>query len=253
MSCWYEIHRDAGPRRLPIGEVRHLLSYGQVSITLVDPPAENLPIVWIWRTGGTFGSQSSEAANDRQRIPRSTRDPMPVLDRGTTGGWIPLWLCPGCGRRARVLVNPLMNWLPEAEHLLRPHWPSTWRCLICSRYRYPCQRRPGAQRGQGKPPSWHYDAHMAAAERVRQAMDRPQRLTWERRMALESLAMAHHRLAIDALGQAIPSRPGGLPPAVIEQAWETIRRHRWAMRQTSWHRAGKPRPGPEARAAQQHG
>ncbi len=140
MSCWYEIDRDAGPRRLPIGEVRHLLSHGQSSITLQEPPAANLPIVWIWRSGGTFGSQSSAAANQRQRLPRSMREPMPTLDRGAIGGWMPLWLCPCCGRRARVLVNTLMNWLPEVDHILQPHWPHTWRCLKCARYRYPsCQ------------------------------------------------------------------------------------------------------------------
>ena len=54
MSCWYEIDLDAGPRRLPIGEVRHLLSPGQTSLSLEDPPAADLPIVWLWRSGGTF-------------------------------------------------------------------------------------------------------------------------------------------------------------------------------------------------------
>lgn len=248
MSCWFEIDRNAGPRRLPIGEVRHLLSHGQDSITLLDPAAANLPIVWIWRTGGTFGSQSSAAANQRQRLPRSVRDPMPAFDRGTTGGWMPLWSCPCCGRRARVLANPLMNWLPGVEDVLRPHWPNTWRCLKCARYRYPSQRRPGAHLGQRKPPGWHYAAHMAAADKAWEAMETPHRLAWERRMALESLAMAHHRLAINALAHAIPSRPSGLPSAVIEEAWETIRQHRWATRQTSWHRGGKPRLGPVGRA-----
>ena len=251
MSCWYEIDRDAGPRRLPIGEVRHLLSHGQSSITLQEPPAANLPIVWLWRTGGTFGSQSSAAANQRQRLPRSMREPMPTLDRGATGGWMPLWLCPCCGRRARVLVNPLMNWLPAFAHILQTHWPHTWRCLRCARYRYPSQRRPGAHIGHCKPPSWHYAAHSAAGDKALEALETPQRLTWERRMALESLAMAHHRLAISALGHAIPSRPGGLSPSAIQEAWDAIRRHRWAMRQTSWHRGGQPRPGPEVRAERQ--
>jgi hypothetical protein len=72
-------------------------------------------------------------------------------------------------------------------------------------------------------------------------------------MALESLEIAHHRLSMNALGQAIPSCSAGLPTSVIEQALEAIRRHRWAMRQSGWHRAGKPRQGPKARAAQQQG
>jgi len=248
MSCWYEIDRDAGPLRLPIGKVRHMLSHGQSSITLQEPSAANLPIVWVWRSGGTFGSKSSDAANQRQRLPRSMREPMPTLDRGANGGWMPLWLCPCCGRRARVLVNTLMNWLPEVDHILQPHWPHTWRCLKCARYRYPSQHRPGAHHGQGKPASWHYASHSAAADKACEALETPQRLTLERRMALESLVMAHHTLAINALCHAIPSPPGGLPPSVIQEACEAIRRHRWAMRQTSWHRGGEPRPGPERRA-----
>ena len=248
MSCWYEIDRDAGPRRLPIGEVRHLLSPGQESISLEDPPAAALPIVWLWRSGGTFAGKSSAAANDRQRLPRARRAPMPQLDRGSTGGWMPLWLCPNCGKRARVLANPLMNWMPESESVLARHWRFSWSCLRCARFRYPSQRRPGGHRGQGKPPSWHYAAHTAALDRIEAAMATPQRLTLDRFVALESLKMAHHRLAVHALSQALPVVSSGLGRASVEQALAMIQANRWALRQTGWHRGGKPRPGPKGRA-----
>jgi hypothetical protein len=245
MSCWFEIDRDAGHPRLSIGEVRHLLSPGQSSITLPDLPAVNLPIAWIWRSGGCFGSQSSAAANQRQRVPRDSRSPMPMLDRGTTGGWLALWLCPCCGRRARVLVNPLMNWVPAADAMLSRHWPYSWRCLRCCRYRYASQKRPGSHSGQPKPPQWHYAAHMAAIDRIEAVIATPQRLTRERRQALEQLRCARYALGVAALRQALPCFGGWFPPADNDWAWQTIRRCQWALRQSSWHRAGRPRPGPD--------
>ena len=150
-----------------------------------------------------------------------------MLDRGATGGWMPLWLCPCCGRCARDGVFADGPGASSRSHL-QLHWPPTWRFLKCSRYRYPSQRRPGTHRGKGKPASWHYAAHSAAADKTYEALETPQRLTWERRMALEDLLLAHHRLAFNALGHAIPSHPGGLPPAVVLEASEAIRRIRWA-------------------------
>jgi hypothetical protein len=138
--------------------------------------------------------------------------------------------------------------MPEAESVLARHWRFSWSCLRCARYRYPSQRSPGGHRGQGKPSSWHYAAHSAALDRIEAAMATPQRLAWDRLMALETLKMAHHRLAIHALSQALPVVSSGLGRASVEQALATIQANRWALRQTCWHRGGKPRPGPKGRA-----
>jgi hypothetical protein len=79
-------------------------------------------------------------------------------------------------------------------------------------------------------------------------MATPQRLTLDRFVALESLKMAHHRLAVHALSQALPVVSSGLGRASVEQARAMIQANRWALRQTGWHRGGKPRPGPKGRA-----
>ena len=255
MSCWYEPDDD-GPMRLAIGQVRPLLTPGQSSITLESPAAVDLPVQWLWRTGGTFGSRSSAAANDRQRVPRSRRgEPMPTLDRGSSGGWLAFWGCPVCQRRCRVLVNPLRSrWWPEqSQGVLSRHWSTTWRCTTCSRYRWPSQRRPGGHRGRGKPAQWYYAAHTAAVDRIQAVLEAPARLSLPRRIALERLEVARHTLAVHALSRCLPGAPAGPPQAAIEQAWQTIRDCRWALRQSSWHRGGRPRPGPEARAAMAKG
>jgi hypothetical protein len=237
------------PRRLPIGEVRHLLAPGQTSLTLSDPPAESLAIAWV-KKGGTFGHQSALEANHRQRLPRSSRQPMPVLDRGSTDAWQPYWLCQGCNRRARILVNRLLD-------LARTIGPRLWTCQRCSRYRWPSQRLPGTCNGR-RPPSWHYAMHQLHIRRIQDALDTPQRLSAERREALERLSLAHHVLAVTALAEALPKtapgarlwvpRPSVVPADLIAQARSDLREQAWALRQTSWHRAGRPRPGPEERA-----
>jgi hypothetical protein len=91
---------------------------------------------------------------------------------------------------------------------------------------------------------------MAAVERIQAALTTPQRLTWERRHALEQTEASHYILALQALGQAIPGLSSGLSQRVIEEAMRTIRECQWARRQCSWARQGMPRPGPAGRAEQ---
>lgn len=78
------------------------------------------------------------------------------------------------------------------------------------------------------------------------------RIHWERWEALRQLAMAHETLATLAWGDALnryaiqlgmePSAPEG--GGWAEAAAEQIRENSWATRQSSWHRRGRPRPGP---------
>lgn len=239
-----------GPRLLPMAEVRHLLAPGQATLTLDDPAAAELQITWV-RKGGTFGSQSALEANNRQRLPRSSRGPVPLLDRGISEAWQPYWVCRRCSRRARILCNSWLRMAPD-------HAPRLWVCQRCCKFRWPSQRLPGTSNGS-RPPSWHYATHQQHIARIRQALATPQRLTAERRDALERLELAHHTLAVAALSDALAktaapvrlwvSAPSVPPLDRIAHAHRELQACRWAMRQQSWHRNGKPRPGPAARAA----
>ncbi len=78
---------------------------------------------------------------------------------------------------------------------------------------------------------------------------------WERWEALRQLAMAHEKLAAVAWRERLNryALRLGLEPlhhACSRQtatAEEQLRENRWATRQSSWYRQGKPRPGPESR------
>jgi hypothetical protein len=78
---------------------------------------------------------------------------------------------------------------------------------------------------------------------------------WERWKALRQLVLAHETLGMATWSEAIPHlalQVGVDDPAPdhqleISRAWERLRGHAWVTRQSSWHRGGKPRPGPEAR------
>lgn len=240
-----------GPRQLPMAEVRHLLSHGQTTITLDDPPAADLQITWV-RKGGTFGSQSALEANNRQRLPRSSRSPMPTLDRGISEAWQPYWVCRRCSRRARILCNRWADLPPDTASRL-------WVCQRCCKFRWPSQRLPGTSNG-GRPPSWHYATHQHHIDRIRDALETPQRLSGERRDALERLELAHHILAVAALSDALAktaasarlwvSAPSVPSVDLIAHAHRELQAHKWALRQQSWHRNGKPRPGPAGRERQ---
>jgi hypothetical protein len=80
-------------------------------------------------------------------------------------------------------------------------------------------------------------------------MEAPSRLTTDRFMALHRLRRAHTRLAMAAVGGAWPmAAPELVSPEAVREALATIEANRWALRQANWHRQGKPRPGPAARA-----
>ncbi|MFM7641537.1 MAG: hypothetical protein ACKO45_08305 [Cyanobium sp.] len=86
-----------------------------------------------------------------------------------------------------------------------------------------------------------------------QLLEEPRWLTLDRCIALERLKNAHLLLATVAACDSWPGITSGIGATQIEQAHRTIERNRWAMRQRSWARQGRPRPGPEARAAMAKG
>ena len=80
-------------------------------------------------------------------------------------------------------------------------------------------------------------------------------LHWERWEALRQLVLAHETLSMAAWSDAIHrlARLVGVDdPAPdhrleISRARELLKENAWATRQSSWHRGGKPRPGPSGR------
>ena len=79
-------------------------------------------------------------------------------------------------------------------------------------------------------------------------------LHWERWEALRQLCLAHETLSMAAWSEAIHRlalQVGVEDPAPdhqleISRAQELLKENAWATRQSSWHRGGKPRPGPDA-------
>lgn len=232
--------------RLELRSIRHQIEHQQQAIELPGMP--QLSLRWVARSGGTFGPLSSAAANQRQREGRSA-PAAPPLDRGATVAWHCYFRCPACDRNALVLVNPLANWrsLGVAEH----HIATSWMCQRCCKWPRPSQRWTGTSRRTGRrPPSHAYQRHQHAADRCMELLDEPAFLTWDRWMALERLKNAHLLLATAACCASWPGITSGISPEQIERALRTIERDKWATRQRSWARQGKPRPGPQGRIGQ---
>ncbi|MEY4358600.1 MAG: hypothetical protein RLZZ631_86, partial [Cyanobacteriota bacterium] len=99
-----------------------------------------------------------------------------------------------------------------------------------------------------RPPSHDYQRHQHAASRCFELLEEgPRWLTWRRYMALHQLKNAHLLLADAAFGASWPGMGSSITAGMIEDAHRTIEACRWATRQRSWERQGKPRPGPAAR------
>ena len=81
------------------------------------------------------------------------------------------------------------------------------------------------------------------------------KMHWERWEALCQLVSAHETLALEAYAQQINfmSKKSGQDLSMInfnsqlDQAQQTLLQNSWATRQSSWHRQGRPRPGPGGR------
>jgi hypothetical protein len=79
-------------------------------------------------------------------------------------------------------------------------------------------------------------------------------LHWERWEALRQLVLAHETLSMAAWSEALHhlALQVGVddPPPdhrlEIGRGQELLKENSWATRQSSWHRGGRPRPGPEA-------
>ena len=77
-------------------------------------------------------------------------------------------------------------------------------------------------------------------------------LHWERWEGLRQLCLAHETLSMAAWSEAIHRiglRVGVDDPVPdhrleISRAQEQLNDNAWATRQSSWHRRGRPRPGP---------
>jgi hypothetical protein len=241
-----------------IRDVRPLVQVGQQTIHLPQM-GDSLSLLWRWRSGGCLGPEAAAAMNARQRQAREERPATePQLDRGATGGWHLDLVCPVCAKPCRKLFAH--GWSKTA-----------WACRTCHRVTYASSNRPGSTRGR-RPPSYSSRLHEEAALKIRRdfmGVD-PEDLHlpnlflawkahgstihWERWEALRQLAMAHETLSMAAWSEAIHRlalQVGVADPAPehrleIIRAQEQLRENRWATRQSSWHRRGWPRPGPEA-------
>ena len=235
-------------------------SLGTVIVEDVQQPEIWVPLTlrWRYRSGGCLEPQAFAAMNSRQRIPRSnTSTEEPQLDNsGVRGSWHLDLVCPLCARACRRLFAP--RWSEPTRPSSRP-----WGCRSCQRVTYESSNRPGSSRGH-RPLSYRAEKHMAAAIRIRRdflGLDpetlevspaAPKHLHRERVEAISQLAMAHDVLAAAALGEVLNCYAlllGREPAVSVASCWVPIaegwlRDSRWATRQSSWHRGGKPRPGP---------
>lgn len=236
--------------RIELGKVRSLITHQQPSLVL--PGGPTIALRWHARTGGTFGPLSSAEANRRPRGRRAPAPPSPPLDRGASVAWHVSFVCPKCGRSCRVLWNPLWSWLSTldgGEEVVS----RAWQCQSCKaspcRYKWPSQRWTGTSANGKRPASYRYQRHKAAASRCHALMEEPRWLTTDRFMALWRLKQAHALLAAAACCSPWSSMRSLITTDEINAAEATIKADRWALRQRSWARQGRPRPGPAARAS----
>jgi hypothetical protein len=243
---------------------------GQQSVRLhLGDPSRTVEIglQWLQRYGGIFGPQSSAEAASR-RFRNSTErfmmedDPVPEqrhADRGQLPAWITFLSCPTCGKRCTVLRTPRG----------RNAW-TCWKCLPQLAPRNPQPGDPSSQKQAHRQRYWAtrirrdymgFPPNVAGDLFFRPAicLQRPRscRITHERWEALRRLAAAHETLwQLDEL-ESIPSAlwrlpgvQGALTPTTADRkkrqdatrwAWAVIRMDRWSLRQTSWHRRGRPR------------
>ena len=229
--------------RIELREVRHLIQHLQQSIDL--PGASDIALRWAARTGGTFGPVSSRAENARQRQGRAA-PPSPGLDRGHAVAWHVSFVCRHCGRGCRILYNPLLRLRRYGVN--EATIQQSWGCQACGKYKWPSQRWTGTSGKTGRrPPSHLYQRHRQAAERCMDCLEEPRWLHWDRFLALERAKNAHLLLAAAAASASWPVISSGIGAEQVENAYRTIEASRWATRQRSWARKGKPRPGPTGR------
>ena len=245
-------------------DVRPLVEVNQQTIRLPQM-GDSLSLLWRWRSGGCLGPEAAAAMNARQRQAREGRPATePQLDRGATGGWHLDLVCPLCSRTCRRLFAP--SWSQPARPSSRP-----WGCRSCHLVTYESSNRPGSSRGR-RPPSYLYRKHEEAALKIRRdfmgvapeelhlpslflACQAPgSTLHWERWEALRQLCLAHETLSMAAWSEAIHrlALQVGVDAEApdhrleISRAQKLLKENAWATRQSSWHRRGWPRPGPEA-------
>ena len=232
--------------RIELGKVRHLIEHQQASLALPDGPV--IALRWQARTGGTFGPLSSAEANRRPRGRRPGASPSPPSDRGTAVAWHVSFACPKCDRSCRVLWNPLWSWRHHGVG------QTAWQCQSCEaspcRYKWPSQRWTGTSADGTRPASYRYQQHHHAVQRCQALLEQPRWLTTDRFMALWRLKRAHGVLAAAACCSPLFSPSSIITADEINAAQATIEADRWAMRQRTWHRKGKPRPGPAGREQQ---
>ena len=259
--------------QIRLREVRPLVVVGQEEACLLQLQRP-LRLLWRWRSGGCWGPAAAAEMNRRQRVDRLDRpQATPALDRGATGGWHLDLLCPLCSRPCRVLFS--QTWFRQVRSSSRP-----WGCRQCLRVTYRSSNTPGSSYGK-RPESHAYRRHLETAIRIRRdfmGLDpdeaenvdgmpatflvlkpRGCQIHWERWEALRALAMAHEALAEEtrlarlvrvglAIGLSGPKpKLLKLQRAYIHCLHEDLRTHAWATRQSSWHRQGLPRAGPEGR------
>jgi hypothetical protein len=232
-----------GGDRFELRQVRRLIQQQQQTIDLPNGPTVSLR--WQAHRGGTFGTQSSAAANQRQRADQSA-PPAPLLDRGQSVAWRCYFCCPRCDRSCLILWNPLWHW--RAHGVSEETIAGTWMCQPCGKYRWPSSRWTGTSSGtRRRPPSHYFQRHRHAADRCMVLLEEPRWLTTDRWMALHRLKNAHLLIATAAGCAAWPGISTGISAEQIEEAHRTIEACRWATRQCSWARRGAPRQGPAVR------
>lgn len=272
-----QLYRPHELETLTLRMVRPLVKLGQeaVRLQLDNPPrVSEIGLLWLERYGGTFGSRSSAEAASRRFLGISERfltekDPEPEErygDRGRVPAWIAYLSCPSCGKRCTVLRTPIGT--------------NAWACWKCLPQLAPRNQQPGSPASRK-----HAHRHRYWAMRIRCeymglpadvagdlvfqpaiCLQRPKgcRFTHERWEALRRLAAAHETLwqlaELDSTALILRQLPGlkGVLRSTTDDrimqldatrwAKAVIRLDRWALRQMSWHRRGRPRNPNEARA-----
>lgn len=266
--------------RLEAKQLRPLVEKGQVSVMLELGSQRKrlwLALDWLQRWGGTFGPKSSAEANSNRgrdslaRVLDRPDEPSPdrKADRGQVPAWLVYFSCPKCGRRCRKLYSL------RAQH--------DYACPKCTQPCYP--NRDGAPSGVGGPAAKRERSvisHRGHAARIRRdylnhrgplpgilassvrCIPKPPRMTWHRYEALVRLVEAHETIAmgmqLGALFATLNNLMGTKARPTLQErqdekdmfrwANNILRLDAWALRQSSWHRRGKPRdtPGEGTRA-----
>ena len=248
---------------IQVRDVRPLVEVNQLTIRLPQM-GDSLSLLWRWRSGGCLGPEAAAAMNARQRQAQGGQ----ASSTAPAGPWSHRRLASGSGLPG-LLQNPAEDCSPTLERKDPPGCSALGMPPLSPgdlRQQQPAREQQRPQTSQLPLPKAHGGRHAdpkgfhgrgpggAPFPTACSGLEATPEPPFTGRGGRPSASLpgprdpqhaawweAIHRLAIQVGPEPRPRKW-----LVVRRAQELIKENSWATRQSSWHRRGWPRPGPEA-------